>query len=171
MTQTQSKIMQRMLVDKQEKQNLPFISYEYIRGIIEGEGCFTFYPGSRKKDGIKYKLPAFVIAMHERDKNLIKIIRDTLGLRNSIYTRSPTNKDGYNRGKATVLVVREFDQLKDIIIPFFYKKLYGNKGKQFIEWLEKIGSDPNVSNRYKSLYRIYKFGIYDKQEFLKKFID
>ena len=145
---------------------------EYVRGLIEGEGCFTFYPGWKKKDGHKSKLPAFVIGMHERDKELLRMIKNTLELRNSIYMRLPSNKDGYNRGKTAVLVVREFDQLKDIIIPFFYKKLKGYKGKQFMEWLEKIGSDPDVSDRFKSLYRLYKWGMYDNYpKFTEKFKD
>ena len=145
------------------------LSYEYIRGLIEGEGCFTFYPGSKRKDGRKYKFPTFVIVMHERDKKIICMIRDTLGLRNKVYNRKPWRGDGVNRGRTVALIVREFDQIKDIIIPLFYKKLYGYKGTQFINWLEKIGSDPDVSDRYKSLYRLYKWGIYDEDRFLNKF--
>lgn len=164
--------MEQKFVDKQIKQNLPTISYEYIRGLVEGEGCFTFYPGWKKKNGIKIKIPAFVIAMHERDLKLFLMIKNALGLRNRIYFRKPSIKDGYKRGNTVVLVVREFDQLKDIIIPFFYKKLKGYKGAQFMEWMEKIGTDPNISNRYKSLYRLYKWGIYDKlPKFTEKFKD
>ncbi len=148
------------------------LSYEYIRGLVDGEGCFTFYPGYKKANGIKYKIPAFVIGMNERDRGLLEMVRNTMGLRNPIYTRRPSIKDGYKRENAAVLVVREFDQLKDIVIPFFYKKLKGFKGKQFMEWLEKIGSDPNVSNRFKSLYRLYKWGMYDElPKFTEKFKD
>lgn len=162
--------MQQVLADQQKEQKLPKLSYEYVRGLAEGEGCFTFYPGYKKVDGNKYKLPTFVIAMHERDSELILMVKNALGLRNKIYIRKPSMKDGYSRGNVAVLVVREFDQLKDIIIPFFYKKLKGYKGKQFIEWLEKIGSDPNISDRYKSLYRLYKWGMYDGlPKFTEKF--
>jgi len=148
------------------------LSNEYIRGLVDGEGCFTFYPGYKNKNGRKSKLPAFVLAMNERDKNLIEMVRDALGLRNSLYTRKPSIKDDYKRGNVTVLVVREFDQLKDIVIPFFYGKLKGYKGEQFTAWLEKIGSDPDVSDRYKSLYRLYKWGIFGKlPKFTEKFKD
>lgn len=164
--------MEQEFADKQIKQDLPKLSYEYIRGLVDGEGCFTFYPGYKKANGSKYKLPAFVIAMHERDFKLFLMIKNTLGLRNKIYFRKPSIKDGYKRGNMVVLVVREFDQLKDIIIPFFYKKLKGYKGIQFIEWIEKIGADPNISNRYKSLYRLYKWGMYDTlPKFTEKFKD
>lgn len=164
--------MEQKFVNQQIKPNLPELSYEYIRGLVEGEGCFTFYPGSKRKNGSKYKIPTFVIAMNERDRELLLMMKRTLKLRNPIYTRRPSNKDGYKRGDASVLVVREFDQLKDIIIPFFYKKLKGYKGKQFTEWLEKIGNDPDISDRFKSLYRLYKLGMYDKlPKFTEKFKD
>lgn len=148
------------------------LSCEYIRGLVDGEGCFSFYPGTKQRNGVKYKVPAFIIAMNIRDIELIKGIKETLGLRNSIYIRHPSNKDGYKREDVAVLVVREFDQLKDIIIPLFYKKLNGYKGKQMIDWLEKIGSDPNVTDRFKSLYRLYKMGMYDRHpNFTEKFKD
>jgi len=140
------------------------LSYEYIRGLVEGEGCFTFYPGRKRIDGTKCKIPGFVIGMNERDLNLLILIKDSLGLRNKIYFRKNSYKNGDNKstGRVAVLVIREFDQLKDIIIPLFYKKLRGYKGEQFVNWMEKIGGDPDVSDRFKSLYRLYKWGIYDK---------
>ena len=148
------------------------LSYEYIRGLVDGEGCFSFYPGARRGNGVKYRVPAFIIAMNVRDTDLIQGIKETLGLRNKLYIRRPSNKDGYKRDEAIVLVVREFDQLKDIIIPLFYKKLKGYKGKQLIDWLEKIGGDPNITNRFKSLYRLYKWGMYDSHpKFINKFKD
>ncbi len=165
--------MEQKFHNQQDKQNSHKLSYEYIRGLVEGEGCFTFYTNNiSKKLNIKKKrvVPAFVIAMHERDEELLRMMRNTLKLKNSLYIRTPSNKDGYNRGNAVVLVVREFDQLKDIIIPLFYKKLKGHKGVQFINWLEKIGNDPDVSDRFKSLYRLYKWGMYDKlPKFTEKF--
>lgn len=146
------------------------ISFEYIRGLSDGEGCFSFYPGSRKKNGHKYKIPTFAIIMHERDRHLLELVRDALGLRNKIYERKPWRGDGYNRSPSVGLVVREFDQIKDIIIPLFYKRLKGYKARQFTDWLEKIGNDPDVSDRFKSLYRIYKWGIYDQDKFINKFM-
>lgn len=155
------------------------ISNEYIRGLVEGEGCFSLHTGRIMANGRKYKLPAFMLAMHIRDKDLIEAIRDNLGLKVKIYYRSPRvnisnakTGDVYLSERQTILVVRDFKQLKDIIIPFFYKKLKGHKGNQFIEWLEKIGADPDVSDRFKSLYRLYKWGIYDNlPKFKDKFKD
>lgn len=155
------------------------ISNEYIRGLIEGEGSFTFHVGSKKSNGRKYRMPAFVISMHIRDKDLLDKVRQKLGLKVKIYYREPSiniqnakTQKKYLSERSAILVVRDFIQLKDIIIPFFYKKLVGHKGIQFIAWLEKIGSDPDVSDRYKSLYRLYKWGMYDKlPKFTEKFKD
>ena len=45
------------------------------------------------------------------------------------------------------MTVRDFT-IKRHNYSFFLQKLKGYKGKQFIEWLEKIGSDPDISDRY-----------------------
>ncbi len=158
-----------MLAAKQFETNP--LTFDYIRGLIDGEGCFSFTPGYKKSDGRKQKQPAFVLAMHERDEKLIRLVKEKLGLRNKIYNHKSWQGDGVKRGRRATLIVREFDQLKDIIIPLFYKKLHGYKGTQFVNWLEKIGSDPDVSDRHKSLYRLYKWGIYDEERFLNKFKD
>lgn len=139
------------------------ISNEYIRGLVEGEGCFTFCTNSGGK-----KVPTFCITMHVRDSELIYTICNRLRLPNKIYILGPYRKDGIKRGACIRLMVREYDSLKDIIIPFFYKNLYGHKGKQFELWLEKIGNDPMVSRKFKTIYDLYKSGYYDnfpKQKF------
>jgi len=153
------------------------ISNEYIRGLVEGEGSFTFSTTRKKVDGTRYKLPAFVISLHIRDKHLLQMIRDKLGLKSKIYYKIPmvniqNAKTGvkYLSERQAILVVRDFQQLKDIIIPFFYKKLKGYKSEQFTEWIEKIGNDSQISARFKSLYRLYKWGMYDKlPKFTEKF--
>lgn len=139
---------------------------EYILGLVDGEGCFTFTTSnSRYSNGevIVRKIPAFEIIMHVRDKELIEGMRDHLKLKNRVYIHKPYTADGVKRGLTVKLIVREFASLKNIIIPFFYKKLHGFKGKQFIAWLEKIGSDPAVPESYKLFYRLYKSGWWDKQ--------
>ena len=128
-------------------QNKP-ISYEYIRGLIEGEGCFTFCTSTRKLVSgriIKSKVPTFSLAMHERDIELIAAVRDIMGIKNKLYVNKNNNhKDGYNHGRMMMLIVREIGNLKNIVVPFFYGRLHGYKAKQFDAWLEKIGTDPEV---------------------------
>ena len=101
--------------------------------------------------------------MSRRDKNLIIKVRDTLGLRNKVYEYGPRKRnDGYNRNGMAILIVRDIGQLKNIIIPLCYKKFAGNKKKQFENWLEKIGNDPDIPGGYKFIYKIHKAGFYDK---------
>ena len=141
------------------------LSYEYIRGLVEGEGCFTFSTTEYKKaDGTITirKIPAFSIGMHERDRGLLSKVKEALGLRNTVYNYRSSNADHRARGRKAFLIVRDFGQLKNIIVPLFYKRLKGNKRIQFEEWIEKIGGDPNVPDIFKFIYKIYKAGFYDK---------
>ena len=134
------------------------ITYEYIRGLIDGEGCFTFCSVPSKE-----RLPTFVLGMSNRDKKLIEKVRDKLGLKSEINCYKPRmRKDGYNRMGMCTLMVRDVGQLKNKIVPLFYKNLVGYKADQFEEWIEKIESDPLVPERYKFIHKIYKAGFYDK---------
>lgn len=138
------------------------LSYEYIRGLVEGEGCFTFCSSSWKNQP-KRKLPTFMIGMSAKDKDLLNKVRDSLCLRNKVYEYAPRlRKDGYRRDGMAMLMVRDVGQLKNIIIPLFYKKLNGNKRKQFEAWVESIGTDPMVPSSYKFIHKIYNAGFYDK---------
>lgn len=141
------------------------ISYDYIRGLVEGEGCFTFSTSNRRLvDGsiVIIRIPSFVISMHERDQELLKLVRDTLKLKNRIYNYRPSDRDGHKRGRKATLIVREIGSIKNIIVPLFYGKLRGNKGKQFENWIENIGLDPCVPKNFKLIHQIYKNGFYDK---------
>lgn len=143
------------------------LSEEYLRGLIEGEGCFTFcsVPVYHPVLNKKLKVPAFALRMHKRDEELIAAVKDKLGLKNRLYQAKPVGLEVkgkiYRRGGQTILIVRDFGQLKNKIIPFFYKKLLGNKGKQFEAWLNKIGEDPLVQDSYKLLHRLHKSGYWD----------
>lgn len=134
------------------------LSYEFIRRFVEGKGTFTFSSNSK----IHRKVPAFAIKTSIINKELLEKIRDSMGLKNTIYDYNHQRNDGYKRRPQAMLIVRELGQLKNIIVPFFYKKLKGNKEKQFKQWLTKIGSDPDVPETYKFIYKIYKAGFYDK---------
>mgnify|MGYP001612629962 CR=1 FL=1 len=138
------------------------ITADYVRGLIDGGGCFTFCKIPQNKRGIKYKIPTFSIQMHERDAQLIKQVGRYLGIRDKVHILNAYIKDGMNRGKTARLMVRDFGELRDIIIPFFYKNLIGYKGKQLVNWLEKIGNDPEIHPEYKVLYNIYKKDHFNK---------
>lgn len=134
------------------------ITYDYIRGLTDGEGTFTFST-QRKKH---LKVPAFSIKMHHRDRALLEKVRDKLGLKNKIYVYDHPGYDGSNRAPQAMLIVREIGQLKNIIVPLFYGSLVGNKGIQFDDWLDKIYKDPEVPHSYKILPILAKSGYYLK---------
>lgn len=134
------------------------ISYEYIRGLIEGEGTFTFSPNKRNNT----LTPTFAIRMHIRDKELLEKVRDKLKLKNKIYQYNYQGKDGSNRGPTGILIVREIVNLKNVIVPLCNKKLIGNKAKSFEGWMEKIEKDERVGKAYKFINKLYKSGFYDK---------
>lgn len=138
------------------------LTKEYIRGLVEGEGCFTFNTRGYGNAGLKEKVPSFQLRMHIRDRKLLELVRDYLKLKNKIYIYHYPGKDGAKRGSQAILIVREFGNLKNIIIPLFYNKLLGNKALQFNEWLEKIGSDQMVPASYKLFYRLHKSGFYSR---------
>ena len=147
------------------------ISYEYIRGLIEGEGSFTFSTSKIRLitgEVKRVKIPTFAIGMHERDEPLIILVRDTLGLPNKVYNYQQSNKDGIQRGRKAFLIVREIGSLKNIIIPLFYNRLIGHKRIQFDKWLQDIREDPMVPAGYDILYRLHKNGYYGKNP---KFVD
>ncbi|MDI6717693.1 MAG: LAGLIDADG family homing endonuclease [Patescibacteria group bacterium] len=158
-----------MFAVHQTKHNSNQLSCEYIRGFIESQGVFGFSTGARRIDGTKYKIPAFIITVNEQDRDFLEKIKNTLGFKNEIYIQKGFQKDGIKRNEKAQLIIRDFEQLKDIIIPLCYKKLKGNKAKQFNDWMEKLGCDQNVSERYKSLYRLYKWGVYNKPKFAELF--
>ncbi len=102
--------------------------------------------------------------MNIRDRWLLVETAEHLGIRSDIYVNKPYLKDGYNRGYSAKFVVRSLAEIRDIIIPFFYKKLAGYKGQQFLEWLDEIGKNPEVAERYKVIYEMHKSGYWDKIE-------
>lgn len=132
------------------------LSKDYILGIAESKAVFTFSGNGPKKT------PAFYFIMEAKDKELVKEVKQFLGLRNKIYVFEPYKKDGAKRKSSAKIAVRDFNQLKNIIIPFFYDQLKGSKRKEFNSWLNKIGSDPKVSKLYKLFYRLHKSGYWKK---------
>lgn len=139
------------------------ITNDYIRGLVDGEGCFTFHTRNKNSLNRKEKVPAFAISMNQRDKELLEKVRNHLGIKNKVYLHKPYKGDGFNRGYKATLVVREIGNLKNIIVPFFYEKLIGYKAEQFQNWLEKIGNDPDIPETYRLIYRLHKCGYYQKE--------
>ncbi len=138
------------------------VSNEYLRGVVEGEGCFTLCTHGT------IKVPTFALQMHERDKELLLTLSNRLRLHGSLYEIAANNRGGISRGPAVRIMVRDAPTIQHILIPFFYKKLHGYKGRQFEKWIEQMGSDPAISKSFKAIYLLYISGYYDTNP-LEKF--
>lgn len=138
------------------------ISRDYILGLVDGEGSFSFT--TNNSGGTRWRIPAFQLRMHARDTELIGLVKNFLGLRDRVYTYSYRTKprDKVRRGPFSTILVRDVGQLKNIIIPFFYGRLIGYKSEQFNAWLETIGNDPLVPEEYKILFTLHKNGYYQR---------
>lgn len=136
------------------------ISYNYICGLVQGTGSFTFTTSSKLGSLKPRRIPAFQLRMQASNEQLLKAIREKLKLKNKIYVYHYLGKDRAKRKPIALLIVREIGALKNIIIPLFYGRLVGDKGEQFKEWLERMDADPLVPKSYKILYRLHRSGFY-----------
>lgn len=140
------------------------ITAEYIRGLTDGEGSFTFCTTNGKS-----KIPSFQLRMNVRDKALVEKVRDFLKIKNRVYVYHYLGKVGSNRGPQAMLIVREVGNLKNKIVPLFYNELIGYKAEQFNNWIEKIGNDPMVPERFKIIHFLHKRGYFLKnKDFLER---
>ncbi|PIR97978.1 MAG: hypothetical protein COT89_01870 [Candidatus Colwellbacteria bacterium CG10_big_fil_rev_8_21_14_0_10_42_22] len=141
------------------------ITKEYVLGIVESEGRFTFSTRTRKlanKTVIQTRVPTFSINMHEDNRNLLELVKKQMGLENKIYIYKSKDKDGYNRAKKALLIVRGYGAIKNIVVPYFYGQLVGGKAIQFKQWIERMGDDPLVADGYGLICRLHKNGYYAK---------
>jgi hypothetical protein len=138
------------------------ITPDFIRGLIVGEGCFTFSARIDKLHNRKIKIPTFSLKMHIHDRRLLTMVRDALGLDARVYEYN------HNKWHYALLIIRNIGDIKDIIIPFFYNKLIGYKKEQFNRWLNRF-NEPDVAESYKFIYRLYKSGFYDRDQNIRKF--
>ncbi len=138
------------------------ISHDYIRGLVQGSGTFTFTTSAKLGSLRLRRIPAFQLRLHADNQELLEAITNKLGLKNKIYIYR-YNKDGAKRKPNALLIVRELPSLKNVIIPLFYDYLSGDKGKEFNEWLERMGKDPVVPKSYKFLYKLHKIGYFQKE--------
>jgi len=76
-------------------------------------------------------VPAFMLKMHVRDKELIEGIRDYLEVSDRVYE--------YRHGGRhfALFQIRDIGTLKNKIVPIFHGKLLGHKGTQLEAWLKK----------------------------------
>ena len=100
------------------------LSLDYIAGLIEGEGCFTWTFQNHTT-----WVPIFSIKMNYRDKELLKNIAFSLGLDNKIYEYTHQNRH------YALLIVRDKKSLLFKVIPAIRGSLHGYKKIQMENWV------------------------------------
>lgn len=99
------------------------LSYDWIVGFIDGEGCFHI--GINKHDELRFGyqvLPELTVVQHERDLNLLHTLRSVMGC-------GVVRK---NHGDRYCWRVRDLKNLSEIIVPFFEK--HPLKSKKSVEF-------------------------------------
>ena len=105
------------------------ISDEYLAGFVEGEGCF--YVGFSKREDLPLGwqiITEFRLSQNPGGKNILEFFRKKLNC-GIIKRNHPKNP----KDQTWVLVVRNRDDLKNKIIPFFQKHpLHSQKWQEFL---------------------------------------
>lgn len=115
--------------------NTKKLSLEFIAGLITGEGYFGWVNYNKTNQ----KVAIFQLRMHYNNKNLVFAVKNTLGLKESVYEYNYQDQKKPSLWRHHVLLlVRRREVIKKIIIPAFEGRLYGSKEKQFNQWKKEF---------------------------------
>lgn len=110
------------------------LPHDYIAGLVDGEGCFSFRPYNevkrhRKGAPVYFRWQAeFVIGLRADDWQLLELVRDSIGCGTVTGSRG-----------AVRYSVQGINKLRNIIVPLFIKHpLHGKKQKDFELWSRAI---------------------------------
>jgi len=123
-----------MSADNQQER--PSEISSYISGFVDGEGCFsiTIQKSSNVKLGIQV-IPEFHVSQHQNRIEVLEVIKNKLGcgyIKPNDY-RNP-------KDQTSVYVVRNINDLRDKVIPFFKKSpLISIKQKDFEKFAQVVG--------------------------------
>ena len=89
----------------------------YISGFVDGEGCFsiTIQKSNNVKLGIQV-IPEFHVSQHQNRTEVLEVIRKELGCG---YIKP--NDPGNPKDQTSVFVVRNKNDLRNKVVPFFKK--------------------------------------------------
>ncbi len=105
------------------------ISNEYLAGFVDGEGCFYVGFSKRKDLPLGWQIiTEFHLSQNPGGKNILEAFRERLKA-GYIKPNNPKNK----KDRTWVLVIKNRDEIRNKLIPFFEKHpLFShNKRKQF----------------------------------------
>ena len=121
------------------------LTLEFIAGLIVGEGTFYW----TKSRGSQWKTPSFALRMHVRDRELVTMVRDSLGLTEKVHEYKHSGRHYVH------LFIRHPGDLKNKLIPFIYPLLQGYKLEQFIHWFHQF-TDEDTAENYKFIFQVFK---------------
>ena len=107
----------------------------YISGFVDGEGCFsiTIQKSSNVKLGIQV-IPEFHVSQHQNRTEVLKVIKSELGCG---YIKPNDYRN--LKDQTSVYVVRNINDLRDKVIPFFKKSpLISVKQKDFEKFSQVV---------------------------------
>ncbi len=137
------------------------LSLEFICGLVEAGGCFTFSKATSA--GRSIRIPTFTLEMSDEDEALLLEVRSVLDLKNKIYVyKTVMSSSGRRKRGRAILTVRDLGQLKNNIVPVFRQGLRGAKSRQLKEWLEEIGRAQEIPESFRILHLLHRSGFYDK---------
>jgi hypothetical protein len=123
-----------MGADNQQERPSGIASF-YISGFVDGEGCFsiTIQRSNNVKLGIQV-IPEFHISQHQNRSKVLVAIKERFGC-GYIKPNDPHNP----RDLTSVYVVRNINDLRQKIVPFFHKyPLISSKQQDFLKFAEVI---------------------------------
>ncbi len=136
------------------------LSAEYITGLVDGEGSFTFY--IRNPEDNSYRIrrvkaePRFYLKLIEKDKKILYKLKDYFGCGNVYFQKDRR----LNHQNCYRYEVANRKHLEEIIIPFFKKNGLKLQSKQndfeiFCKLMEMIKSGNHLTkNGLQKMYRI-----------------
>ncbi|MBL7150486.1 LAGLIDADG family homing endonuclease, partial [Candidatus Microgenomates bacterium] len=120
--------------NQQESKSHRRISSEYLAGFTDGEGCF--YIGFSKRNDLPLKwqiITEFHLSQNPGGRNILREFCKRIGCG---YIK--LNHPGSSRDKSLVLIVKNKNDLREKLIPFFKKHpLYSGKARDF-EIFERV---------------------------------
>lgn len=119
------------------------MTLDYIAGLIEGEGSFSFRHKPRYKTHKPCYVPCFRLALWDLDKELLEQVRDTIGVgKVSLKGHPPNGRTQY------MLQIQGYKQCLALIDVLDRTKLYGQKAQSYTTWKQLVletYADPRAS--------------------------
>jgi len=100
-------------------------SYDFVAGLLTSTGSFLWV---KQKNS---EVPVFQLKMQASDHDLLELIKDKLGIKESIHQYIHQGRN------YSLLLIRSRKTIETVLIPIFDGRLFGQKQVQFDLWKKK----------------------------------